>query len=258
MVSANPRDSVTIPEKLLTVQQALLDELPVHFDEGWESVCWRVSQRTGVGVTLVESIHGDGRPHGNTRFGRALVNHFIMIHGGVDWRVIAKIGDLGISGAPTPAQSEGQTLSVPSRQTTEPAPRKGNGQPSASGSQGRVSGPVPPLFNEAFLIREFDRRERERGPIFAGFIVNDLLPRMGFEATDAKRILRAMEAQDMVRTEQRQNPNNLQYTTSFVTLNRNHPHVSRVLRGAAGIERTFPIGKIEGEPLSETIIRERM
>jgi len=59
----------------------------------------------------------------------------------------------------------------------------GNGQNSAATGQPppRSKSPshaVPPVFNEAYLIREFDRRERERGPIFAGFIVNDLLPRM--------------------------------------------------------------------------------
>jgi len=81
---------------------------------------------------------------------------------------------------------------------------------------------------------------------------------MGFNASDAKRILRAMEAQNMVRTEQKTNPKQPERTTTFVMLNREHPHVARVLKGVAGIERKFPICSIEGEPLSETIIRERL
>jgi hypothetical protein len=139
----------------------------------------------------------------------------------------------------------------------------GNGQKTAAPGQPpprskSLSPAVPPIFNEAYLIREFDRRERERGPIFAGFIVNDLLPRMGFDTADAKRILRAMEAQNMVHTERKPNPSDPARSTTFVTLNREHPHVGRVLKGAAGIERKFPICSIEGEPLSETIVRERL
>ena len=127
------------------------------------------------------------------------------------------------------------------------------------GQIGRPRAPgmtTPPIYNEALLVREFEKRERERGPIFAGFIVNDLLPRMGFDAADAKRILRAMEAQNMVRTEQKANPNQPGRTTTYVSLNRAHPHVARVLGGAA-TNRTFPIARIDGEPLSERIIRDR-
>jgi len=114
-----------------------------------------------------------------------------------------------------------------------------------------------PVFNEAMIIREFDKRERDRGPIFAGFIVNDLLVRFGFDVTGAKRVLRAMEAQDMVRTERKPNPKSPDRETTFVTLNRQHPQVRRVLEGDSLAERTFPIATNTGTPLSEIILRER-
>lgn len=109
-------------------------------------------------------------------------------------------------------------------------------------------------FNEQFFIREFDRRERERGDIWAGFVVNDLLPGLGFSAFESKRILRQLEAQGVVQTSTRPNPANPEHPATFVRLNRDHPRVRAALQNGVSMRARV---RVTGEPVSETIIRER-
>ena len=297
MVSENPILCARIQAKVDQVVNLLREEVQAHKAEHWREALGRIMVRTGVVVSLLERHDLWGGvprlPNGNNFLGTALSKAYVVVDDPHErWRLVFKLGtwetaedaaqaivnrdDTAPSTAPEGGNLEGAmpaALVMDSEAPctggfscsplpTSPPSKQSVVEPSQSvrpSSPTRThNGPVPPVYNEAFLIREFDRRERDRGPIYAGFIVNDLLPRMGFDASDGKRILRAMEAQDMVRTEQKPNPKDPQRTTSFVTLNREHPHVARVLCGAAAIQRSFPIGTIEGEPLSQTIIRERM
>lgn len=126
-----------------------------------------------------------------------------------------------------------------------------------------------PTFNEEFFIREFDRRERDRGIVLAAFVVNDLCPRLGFDAAAAKRIVRSLEAQGVIRTEKRPNPKNADRPATAIVLNREHPAVRRVLAepsSSAGsaispapkrkLSDFRPI-RVPGPPVSEDIVRER-
>ena len=286
-----------IEAKINNVVRLLREEAEAHPKEHWEEPCRRVAETVGVSVTLLQFMHDwvaqDVHAHGNLHLRNGLRDCYVAVsHYGDNWRVVFKLWDWTLPNdvrrKQTDVEDEAHSTAIAKAPDTggSPAADKPPPSPAAAGASrpnahhddvetaGSGASPMPsrsrpadrrkspaaaapPIFNEARLIREFDRRERDRGPIFAGFIVNDLLPRMGFNSADAKRILRAMEAQDMVHTEQKQNPNQPERTTSFVTLNRAHPHVVRILTGVRGDERTFPIGTIDGELLSERIIRER-
>jgi hypothetical protein len=239
MIQRNPKADVPKRETLALVAR-LLEEALETPAQPWRFVCKRISETTQMSVTLVDSEGHE--PHGNTRIRSAMYDEGYFVR-------ISAIG-------PNDDWTEKLTL-ADIRELASSSAKSGMDE-HRTRSHTRQTAPVSPVFNEAYLIREFDRRERERGPIFAGFIVNDLLPRLGFDTADAKRILRAMEAQDIVRMERKPNPKDPDRSTTFVRLNRDHPHVARVLEGAKGSARKFPVCSIEGEPLSETIIRERM
>jgi len=284
-MQSGPPLSTHIQSKVDSVVRLLRAEAKSHGSEAWYPPCQRVSKVADVAVRLVEmdfnGSPGTEPPHGNTHLETALSDSYVIVEErAVPWRVSGpkevtrwwfafKFRDWTL---PEDHPSEDERRAEPPAPSTQAeaalnwASSFGNGKDArgpdvASQSPAHMKPPgptLPPIYNEAYLIQEFDRRERERGPIFAGFIVNDLLPRMGFNTSDAKKILRAMEAQNMVRTEHKPNPKQPDRTTTFVTLNRQHPHVARVLQGASAIHRKFPIGTVIGEALSETIIRERL
>jgi len=142
-------------------------------------------------------------------------------------------------------------------------------EPSSGGGQGARTESEPPngptlkcrdniTFSEEFLIREFDRRERERGHIVAGFIVNDLLPRLGgYEPLEAKHILRRLQVRGVVVTRKVPSPRNPDRDTTLVQLNRDHPDVRRVLGNGKPDDGFFEPVPIRGEPASVTLIRDR-
>lgn len=283
-------------DKVDEVVRALRLEAGEHGTEAWNVVCERVGDQVGIWVSMSErygfweppkllenrnNLHLQPRsPHGSTHIRNALSEHFVVvvmsepnqwaywfrIH---DW----KVGGSGDMRGPNPADATANQAPASAQGELTPAPGTVGNSGSSRQSQSTIKSDPPntaapahrsshasaalPEYSNPRLIREFDRRERERGPIYAGFIVKDLLPRMGFDPTEAKRILRAMEAHDIVRTERKRNPKNPERDTTFVTLNREHPQVVRVLTGSNAVQRTFPIASIEGEPLSEMIIRER-
>ncbi len=278
-----------IVTKIDEVVRLLRQEAREHSDEHWDAPIGRIRARTGLSISLVEVREALGdrilsSPHGNLTLGNAIHTCFVVVSeshanrsmpmrpGG--WRFEFQLGVWSLPEEGLEEKADSTSPSAPAVSRTGNGKNKQVSSPLAAivsggtrsndpqgesslGSNRSKSFPFPQV-NEAWLVRELDRRERERGPIFAGFIVNDLLPRRGFEPADAKRILSAMEAQNMVHTERKPSPNDPARSTTFVTLNREHPHVAQVLKGAAGIERTFPIGTIKGELLSERIIRERL
>jgi len=273
--------------KIDEVVRLLCAEVNAHPHESWPVVCKRVGPSAHVSISIFESLLDwnspdnwvlePRKPHGNTHFKKAIEEGYVAITSlSQGWGHLFRLVDWSFTNNADHRNGlrQASPISFPvaainlegrsQRPSTASSPDHNdetNDRPEeklANKTLRRKEYSVTPVYNETYLIREFDRRERERGPIFAGFIVNDLLPRLGFDSSEAKRILRAMEAQNMVRTERKPNPKDPDRSTTYVSLNREHPHVARVLKGAAGVERTFPIGTIKGELLSERIIRERL
>lgn len=271
-----------IPQKIHEVVRLLRKEAREHAAEHWGAALGRICRQTGVHVNLREGPRisrgtmDAQMPHGNTLLATALSGCWVIVADSIladRWSIEFNLPDWDLgddkavcSETTRPPDPE----SVGPQPDTVIPPHSGvpAGNPKETGHES-IEKPDPaacprrevtataPVYNEAYLIREFDRRERDRGPIFAGFIVNDLMGSVGFAPPDAKRILRAMEAQDMVRSERKQSPKNPDRMTTFFTLNREHPKVAKVLGRTGERERRFPIGTIKGEPLSEQIIRER-
>jgi len=194
-----------------------------------------------LGVESIQLLDAAGKPiHGRTLFRRALEQA-----GSVDVRVPMQ-----------PATGNGSSDRDPDR-TPTPEPSEG---PAQSDPPSQVRVPERPNtanveFNQTFLIREFFRREQQGKVMVAGFLVNDLLPRLGFTTTQAKQILRQIEAQGIVRTQTVPSTKNPDRMTTLVELNHNHPGVREFLAGE-GAEAFRPI-PIRGEPASETLIRDR-
>lgn len=117
-------------------------------------------------------------------------------------------------------------------------------------------GQIEPIhFNQDYLIRDLARREDRHGPMKAGFFIRDLMPRLGFEPSQAKQILARLEAQSLVSTRPVENPNDADHPTTLIDLNRDHPTVRQVLGGDRS-EGLKPV-KLPGPPLSDDIVRER-
>jgi hypothetical protein len=107
------------------------------------------------------------------------------------------------------------------------------------------------------VIRELDLQERRRDFVWMGYVAKELLPGLGVAAQEAHAVLQRMIGEGIINTTKHPNPKNPEYPATGVKLNREHPLVKRVLgNGKSGPSR-FPLGRIQGEPLSETIIRER-
>jgi hypothetical protein len=271
-----------IQVKITDVIKLLRAAAAQHPTEEWKSVCHRVGEETGVYVTFVRGLCDwalalpEANPHGNTHISTVLRDWYIRVTDVERWTIGFWVADWLRAAEATstdePSGRDGEPIDRTESQTSvadramvgepvaSPESRDPSTASSASDSSFARAGGVPqspPLYNEAMLIREFDRRERERGPIFAGFIVNDLLPRFGFGPSDGKRILRGMEMHDIVRTEKKPNPKNPDRPTTFVLLNRAHPTVRLVLEGSSESGTTYPVATVDGEALSELIIRER-
>ena len=272
----------SIRTKIDQVVRLLRAECKKEDEIHWEQPCRRVAEKTGLSVFLVEHVYdfqhwsAELRIHGNMHLNTALAQKCVVVSD-TEWRLVFhlrdwKLPDDGSDRRREDLQrkSETETDGVSAEDSQACTPGSAGASISQTGTSTVGASPIdqsddrsrtrspsgPPIYNEACLIREFDRCEQERGPIYAGFIVNTLLPGMGFESSKSKQILKAMEAQSMVRTESKPNPKNPERSTTFVTLNRQHPTVRQVL-GENESSKAFDPVPIRGEPLSETIKRER-
>lgn len=81
------------------------------------------------------------------------------------------------------------------------------------------------------FVHEFDRLEHGRQFMWAGYIVRDLLPRLGFPAEEAKVILDHMRADGMLTITKVPNPKHPDFPATGVQLNREHPWVQALLAG---------------------------
>jgi hypothetical protein len=141
-------------------------------------------------------------------------------------------------------------------------PRLPNGTATASAGSDADTRPLaasaPAEVNEEALIREFDRLERKKGPIWAGFIVNDFLPGLGLGRAESKGFLTRLEIRGLVLVIKQPNPKDPSHPTSYIRLNRENAAVKAALslQAADRSPRFNPI-KIAGGPLSDDIIRDR-
>jgi hypothetical protein len=108
--------------------------------------------------------------------------------------------------------------------------------------------------SKARFIRELHRLEANRKFMWAGFVVRELLPQMGFVGLEAKQFFSELEADGIVMISKEPNPNNPDHPTACVRLNAEHSQVKAALERSRG-ERTRI--RARGEPVSETLIRER-
>nr|QDY92636.1 hypothetical protein fos2004AM_00005 [uncultured Planctomycetota bacterium] len=83
-------------------------------------------------------------------------------------------------------------------------------------------------FHEAF-IREFARLEQRHEFMWAGYVVRELLPRMGFPLNETKLILDRLCSEGILAISKVPNPKNPNFPATGVQLNREHPRVRAAL-----------------------------
>ncbi len=105
------------------------------------------------------------------------------------------------------------------------------------------------------VIRELDRLERRRDFIWIGYVAKTLLPNMGFDENQARELLNFASDAGIIVLTKTPNPNNPEFPSTTIKLNRQHPVVHRAL--GSGRPPAFRPIKIRGGPLSEDIIRDR-
>ncbi len=94
------------------------------------------------------------------------------------------------------------------------------------------------------FIREFDRQEQRHGFMWAGYIVREMLPRMGYHVDDAKVILDRLCSAGILAMCKVPNPKNPDFPATGVSLNRDHERVQTALTGF----RTLENERSETEP----------
>ncbi|HPC21361.1 MAG: hypothetical protein KBH81_13495 [Phycisphaerae bacterium] len=79
------------------------------------------------------------------------------------------------------------------------------------------------------FLREFMRLENRHDFMWAGYIVRELLPRLGFAPEEAKLVLDHLRAEKLVTISKVPNPKNPDFPATGVHLNREHPRVKALL-----------------------------
>lgn len=90
---------------------------------------------------------------------------------------------------------------------------------------------APVEFSETAVLRELDRLEQRNRQTWAGFIVNHLLPGLGFSPDEARQVLKRLSARELVMITREPNPKNPDRPASFVRINRAHPRIASILAG---------------------------
>lgn len=81
------------------------------------------------------------------------------------------------------------------------------------------------------FLREFIRLEGRHDFMWAGYIVRELLPRLGFAPDEAKLVLDHLRAEKLVTISKVPNPKNPEFPATGVHLNHDHPRVQGLLGG---------------------------
>lgn len=114
-------------------------------------------------------------------------------------------------------------------------------QPQATASGFRPDGPVlarparpkrTPSEDELIeaFVHDFVRLEEKSKFMWAGFVVKQMLPRIGVARSDAKDFLDLLRNREIVLISKVTNPNNPDYPATAVRLNREHERVREVLQ----------------------------
>lgn len=126
---------------------------------------------------------------------------------------------------------------IPAAHLTE-AGTDGNG----GRSRFQPSEPLPPMDESKrleFFIREFNRLQARNDFMWAGYVVREMLPRLGYALEDTKDVLNRLRADRIVNVKKVPNPRNPDFPATGVQLNLGHPTVRAVLglpEGAAESE----------------------
>jgi hypothetical protein len=107
------------------------------------------------------------------------------------------------------------------------------------------------------FVRELHSIEANRDFTWAGYVIKDLLPRLGVGEREAQRLFDLWVHEGLLLLEKLPNPKNPDRPSTNVRLNRDRPTVKAALPNGRPKERFAPLGHIPGEPLSVTILRER-
>ncbi len=107
------------------------------------------------------------------------------------------------------------------------------------------------------VISTLDAQERRRDFVWAGFVVKDLLPGLGLESHEAQRWFDRLVDDQIFVLDKRPNPNNPDFPSTAVRLNRDNDAVKRVLNKNGRPSNGFQAVTIRGEPASITLVRER-
>lgn len=89
-----------------------------------------------------------------------------------------------------------------------------------------------------FFIREFDRLQNRNEFMWAGYVVRELLPRLGFPPEETKSVLNQLREDEIVIVQKVENPRNPDYPATGVRLNYENETVLEVLGDDAQEEST--------------------
>ncbi len=96
------------------------------------------------------------------------------------------------------------------------------------------------------FIREFARLEQRHEFMWAGYIVRELLPRVGFPDAEAKVVLDRLRMDGILHMTKVPNPKNPHFPATGARLNRQHPRVIAVLREPPAAEASQDAAQPEG------------
>jgi hypothetical protein len=115
----------------------------------------------------------------------------------------------------------------------------GDGSAAASESRFREGPAIPDISKLSMdertdlFLKEFIRLEDRHDFMWAGYIVRELLPRLGFSPDEAKIVLDHLRAENLVKISKVPNPKNPEFPATGVHLNREHPRVITLLSAHA-------------------------
>jgi len=105
-----------------------------------------------------------------------------------------------------------------------------------------------PRFDE--FLREFARLEEHHQFMWAGYVVRELLPRLGFPAEEAKLVLDRLRSENLVTVSKVPNPKNPDFPATGVHLNREHPRMKVLLERIAAERQPPPEQPTTDKPVA--------
>jgi hypothetical protein len=102
------------------------------------------------------------------------------------------------------------------------------------------------------FLREFLRLQQRHEFMWAGYIVRELLPRLGFPPEEAKVVLDRLRAENLVTITRVPNPKNPSFPATGVLLNLEHPRIKALLGSDAGTEPAFEPSTVAPVPADPT------